>query len=157
MAKYRANAQDTWKELKIKALDSMPVGTMVEFAGGTIPSGWTQVNDYSTDEIDTGKTWIDGKEIYRIVLDTTSPSSTGSEAVIGTIGEISQLITLNAMVDLGQYGFAPIPQYVSSSSYNVIYLSNKTTGAISMNVSNSVYTSKPTIVIIEYTKTTNQE
>lgn len=59
----------------VKALDSMPVGSQIEFIGNTIPAGWEQVNDYSTTEIDTGKRWIDGKKIYRKVL---QPSNIGT-------------------------------------------------------------------------------
>lgn len=44
MAKYRENSQDTWKTLKIKALDSMPVGTIMQYAGETIPNGWLLCN-----------------------------------------------------------------------------------------------------------------
>lgn len=38
--KYRENAQDTWHELTIKALDSMEIGSIIAFAGDTIPTGW---------------------------------------------------------------------------------------------------------------------
>lgn len=44
MAKYRKNSQDTWKTLKIKALDSMPIGTIMQYAGETIPNGWLLCN-----------------------------------------------------------------------------------------------------------------
>ena len=42
--KYRENAQDTWHEINIKALDSMPVGTIVDYDGeaSDIPTGWEQ-------------------------------------------------------------------------------------------------------------------
>jgi len=37
-AKYKYN--DEWQELNIKALDSMPIGAIIQFAGSTIPNGW---------------------------------------------------------------------------------------------------------------------
>ncbi len=52
----------------VKALDSMPVGAEIDFDGDSadIPAGWKLVgNNYSTSEIKTGQTWIDGKPIYR--------------------------------------------------------------------------------------------
>lgn len=42
MAKYRANSTDTWKTLKIKALDSMVIGSVIQFVGTTIPNGWLE-------------------------------------------------------------------------------------------------------------------
>ena len=36
--KYKYNGQ--WLDLSIKALDSMPIGTIILFAGETIPNGW---------------------------------------------------------------------------------------------------------------------
>ena len=40
--KYRANASEPWKELYIKALDSMPIGIEVGYYGSinNIPTGW---------------------------------------------------------------------------------------------------------------------
>lgn len=63
--KYKDNGQ--WKEIYVKALDSMPVGTEVDFDGqaSDIPVGWEQVDDtpiYSTTETVCG-TWIDRKTI----------------------------------------------------------------------------------------------
>lgn len=45
--KYRKNASEPWKELYIKALDSMPVGSIVDYDGqvSDIPVGWEQVSD----------------------------------------------------------------------------------------------------------------
>lgn len=71
----------TYDEIYIKALDSMPVGTIVDYDGtsANIPVGWeTLGNDYSTTEINTGQTWIDGKPIYRIVLDITDTNTTSN-------------------------------------------------------------------------------
>lgn len=41
-AKYKDG--NTWKELSIKALDSMPIGSIIAFAGTTIPNGWLECN-----------------------------------------------------------------------------------------------------------------
>lgn len=65
-AKYKDG--NTWTEVTIKALDSMPVGTQVNYTGSDIPVGWQQVNDFSTSEVNTGQKWIDGKPIYRKVI-----------------------------------------------------------------------------------------
>lgn len=48
--KYRANASDTWHKIKVKALDGMPVGTIVDYDGqaSDIPAGW---ETYGTGQI----------------------------------------------------------------------------------------------------------
>ena len=45
---------NVWKEINIKALDSMPIGSIILFAGSTIPTGWLvcrgqslYISDYS--------------------------------------------------------------------------------------------------------------
>ena len=42
MAKYRASSSDSWKILKVKALDGMPIGSGIEYYGPTnsLPNGW---------------------------------------------------------------------------------------------------------------------
>ena len=67
-------------------LENLPVGTEVDFTGDVsdIPAGWEQVDDYSTTEVNTGKTWIDGSPIYRKVF-TGNWDGTGEKAIsLGT-------------------------------------------------------------------------
>lgn len=67
--KYNDNGEI--KELKVKVLDTVPVGSIMDYEGDTIPNGWVKdesTDDYSTEETFTGKYWIDGKKIYRKVL-----------------------------------------------------------------------------------------
>ena len=70
--KYNDNG--TIKDIVIKAGDTLPVGTIVEYDGETIPSGWEEVedtrDDYSTEEQIVGK-WLNGKSIYRRTVYTT--------------------------------------------------------------------------------------
>lgn len=77
------------EEVYVKALDGMPVGSQVEFTGSTIPTGWEEVNDYSTTEMDTGKKWTDGKTIYRKTFTGQASSSTTD----GTVETINTGIT----------------------------------------------------------------
>jgi len=74
--KARNPSTGTLDTVYVKALDSMPVGTQIEYTGDTIPTGWEEVNDYSTTEIDTGKKWINGKPIYRMVITITDTNAT---------------------------------------------------------------------------------
>lgn len=138
----------------VKALDSLPVGSVLDFTGSSadVPAGWEEVYDYSTTEIDTGKKWIDGKPIYRKVFNTTSPSTTGSETTIATIGSFDTLVNMNANIDLGQYGIVPLPQAAASNNINTLAIDGKTNGNIKMKIDNVAYSSKSVIVIVEYTK-----
>ena len=49
---------------------------------------------YSTSEVDTGKTWIDGKPIYRKAFGYTSVVTTGNSAMIGTIDNMADIINI---------------------------------------------------------------
>lgn len=68
--KVKNPSTGNFEEVYVKALDSLPVGAEIDFTGSAsdIPVGWEQVDDYSTTEVNTGKTWIDGKPIYRKVI-----------------------------------------------------------------------------------------
>lgn len=48
-------------------------------------------SDYSTSEIDTGKKWIDGKTIYRKVIDTGVLSPVGTTGVLDVAHGITNL------------------------------------------------------------------
>lgn len=77
----------------VKALDSMPVGSVVDFTGSSadVPAGWEEVYDYSTTEIDTGKKWINGKPIYRkvIVLPTLVDAIENSWTTITSVSDLN--------------------------------------------------------------------
>lgn len=72
--KYNDNGE--YKDIYVKAFDTLPINSKVRFTGSTVPDGWTQQLDYSTDEIDTGMLWIDGKKIYRRVFNIGTISTT---------------------------------------------------------------------------------
>ena len=84
--KFKYNGD--YVELVQKTLDTLPVGTEVDFDGNEVPSGWIEIADYSTNEIDTGKKWIDGKKIYRRVFTGTTSSNGSTEIALGIIDNI---------------------------------------------------------------------
>ena len=147
---YYNETSQQYEELSIKALDSMPVGTVVEYTGTDIPNGWEQVNDYSTTEIDTGKRWVNGRKIYRRVFLNTTASSTGTEKVIGTVTGMVLPISFTGVIDLGQYGYSNIICTYNSSNIVFTYIdSNKN---IINQVNNGAYTDKDIWIIVEYIK-----
>lgn len=149
--KYKYN--DEWVDLSIKALDSMPVGTQVEYTGETIPTGWEEVNDYSTTEIDTGKKWIDGKPIYRKVIEGTI-NSTGSYQTILTDSTIDTLTDIGGNIkDSGnsiQYIIGKSTYRDGTNTSRIIKVSSN----IRLDYSDQFH-SLPFKAIIEYTKTTD--
>ena len=135
------------EKVYVKALDGMPVGSQVEFTGSTIPTGWEEVNDYSTTEMDTGKKWIDGKSIYRIVFTGTTSSSQNYvsntlsfDTIVNTSGYIVNG-TCNNM--LGLY-LPDTPTYVGCYG-------DKQNSLIYLHYSNDLK-SKSYTIIVEYTK-----
>lgn len=109
---------------------------------------------YSTDERRIG-TWIDGKPLYRKVIKTTSPASVSANSqVILRLDENVRVVRYDAYVDTDTLfsklsvvdGTTNKASYVWFSNYNIVY----------MFVSHSTYASKPVVLIIEYTKTTDQ-
>lgn len=144
--KYRANASEPWKELYIKALDSMPIGTIVDYDGqaSDIPIGWEEVgNDYSTTEINTGKTWIDGKPIYR---KTINASNIGTAFSTG-VSNIDKLFFDNTY----SYVYYDSTHFYLLSRGNFVY--DKTTNKIVAE--NTAISSWNAYITIEYTKTTD--
>lgn len=94
--KYNDNG--TYKDIYVKAFDTLPVGTEVDYDGETVPSGWTEVDDpntYSTDEIRIG-TWF-GKPLYR-------------KSIVKT----SQAINNNTTISLGVQNAEDIAKYYYS-------------------------------------------
>lgn len=111
--------------------------------------------NYSTSETVVG-TWINGKPIYRRVIETTSPSS----ANIGTL-----------VVDITGWNFGYLVRdyfAILSTGYNITSSSNNDNAIAYMRlyqqpdnrgymvtIKNSAYLSKPMTIILEYTKSTD--
>jgi hypothetical protein len=73
-------------------------------------------NNYSTSEINTGNTWIDGKTIYKKTLNVGNlPNNTEKRVALGVV--VDQVVKMEGMSYLGtgNAGFQPLP-YVSISS-----------------------------------------
>ena len=107
---------------------------------------------YSTDEKIIGK-WIDGKPLYRKSYEVTSPSASNSSTVLFTYSSDMEI------QDIDGYILAPdenisVNLYYSTANY-VCCWSNHKDKQIKMVVSKSSYTSRPTIITILYTKTTD--
>lgn len=159
--KYNDNGE--YKDIYIKTFDTLPVGTEVDFDGETVPDGWSEIQDYSTSEIDTGKKWIDGKKIYRKVVNDTLGTTNGTWKDISafTANEIDTIVKLDAVFryNNGAYLSVPFTRATDSSYSNreyVLYNCNTGTGNVAVigyHPSNyNLMSGAKFIAIIEYTK-----
>lgn len=111
---------------------------------------------YSTDEINTGKTWIDGKPIYRKVIDCGALPNNDSKNVAHNISTLSDVITIKGMAkfDNGNHKqYLPAPYVANTLSANDwIYLSVDKNSIVIKTWFD--FTGYNFVAVIEYTKTT---
>lgn len=156
--KVRSNGE--LKELVIRANDSIPANSVIEYEGDVVPEGYEKVEDkgeiYSTEEQRIG-TWIDGKPIYRkTIIDTTFRTDFYSVA-----NNIKQFVN--------QYGYVQRKDYPkasqlinsrASTDMSIQFLASNTEVGIQIdwgsNWKNNYSTLFDKIIItVEYTKTTD--
>lgn len=77
---------------------------------------------YSTDEVDTGSKWIDGKTIYRKVVEFTSiTNGRANDMAIGASGTIETIVGYRAMgYKTGKTYYWSIPHYDTRSQYTIM-------------------------------------
>ena len=155
-----ASGSQTWVGTKAQHDAARTAGTLPNGALICITDDEVDHNHYSTDEVETGMYWIDGKKIYRKVIETTSPTSANTDAAIYTFNGVDSFINISGYIINTSYTtfnqFMPInwarpgiDTYVTISNDNIKTLS------IKQYCSNSGYTNKSEKIIIEYTKTTD--
>ena len=108
--------------------------------------------DYSTSEVKTGATWIDGKPIYRKVFTGTSPSANGYFTSNTGITNGDTCINVYGVIK-GDY-WLPIPYTDSSNTCGVVLNPTLTVLNYYFNII-AGYMNKPMYTIIYYTKTTD--
>ena len=125
--------------------DTLPIGSEVDYDGASAPAGWEEVDDpntYSTSETRIG-TWINGKPIYRKVIEFT---------ITGT----TQMTIPHGISDLGWVVKCDITMF---NQYNYFMANSKDINDVSVSNTDIYFTSAwPTgnaKAIIEYTKTTD--
>lgn len=136
--------------------ETLPVGSEIDFDGSVsdIPDGWEQVDDapvYSTTETVCG-TWIDGKPIYRKVLNNISIIEGTAHTIETGITNIENLTKLEGILNnTNNSQYVVIPAYYSPTifiSANYKYDENRI-------YYDSATFSGTAIIILEYTKTTD--
>lgn len=109
-------------------------------------------NTYSTDEIDTGKTWIDGKKIYRKVLAITDNGSytESNRRFTWKSSGISNLDNLISLYGYVKYTGSGARMIDTNSDLQLSYLNDT---RIQISVPTSYTSGSSGYLIIEYTKT----
>ena len=117
---------------------------------------------YSTSEIDTGKTWINGKKIYRKVLTSTTPATGNETYPSNTINDSIQIgSTCDTILDISGYiqyannvsGMINVP--TSSSQWVLLWGRGNAHSTTPNSLGIAVGTNAvnlPITIIVEYTK-----
>ena len=104
-------------------------------------------NTYSTTETDTGKTWIDGKPIYRKVIDC------------GTFVNTNHNITnLDKAISINGFAYSPTNGHLPVNFPNkngLAYQLSCYVDTTQIKVNKGDFNITSSYVILEYTKTTN--
>ena len=146
--------QDVADDLDTNKLDKTSVkDTYSTSATDTYSCNYVNgLETYSADETRVG-TWIDGKPIYRKVLNLTTPNN-ASETNIATLTGIDNLTDIKGFVINEANARVNYPYYFNSGNYGVLFYRTNTGDIVCSNTYSS-YQNRPIIVIIEYTKTSD--
>ena len=115
----------------------------------------TNLQTYSTSETNTGQIWIDGKPIYKKVINFGALPNATSKSVAHNISNLGFFTNISGIIyHTTAKTYYPLPlQYKGSdSNYNVEVFANATSVSMSSNTDRSFYSA---YVILEYTKTTD--
>jgi len=117
--------------------------------GATGPVGGTSNETFSTTEVNTGKTWIDGKPIYRRVFTGTFTTAANANGDIILLNGVSSIVGFSGTWGKGNSYYKTIGSSWSNE-YSQIYLvsNNIHLGTIS----DAARTNAPYQVWVEYTK-----
>lgn len=113
-------------------------------------------SSYSTSETLTGDTWINGKPIYRKVIDFGRLPQSGDKNVAMGITGLSQITKLYAIFKItsgSDVGYCPVPYIMSQQIYNVrlTTLNDNVTIGVFDDIWYNIYQATA-YVIVEYTK-----
>lgn len=134
--------------------DTLPVGSIINYDGSEVPSGYVKVSDYVLgDEVVIG-TWVDGKPIYRKVVDFGNLPNNEVKYVAHGIENLDTIIRFDSIPNRNDGWRFPLPFVeLFSNSNNKIAI-----GFNSENIAIQSYADRSSLscyVTMEYTKTTD--
>ena len=108
---------------------------------------------YSQNEIDTGRIWIDGKKIYRKVINCGILPNNSIKKVPINITNINEVINLIATASSKTENLTLSLPFINRDGSNVTCYKQGDEIILGANVDGSYY--ETCFVVLEYTKTTN--
>ena len=154
-----ANGQRTWVGTKAAYEAAKTAGTLPTNALVAITDD-SRDNSYSTDEVLTGKFWIDGKPIYRKVFETTTPATADTDTVLMKIADdVESIVDLSGFLyySTNPTQIEPINwSYSGTQPYMTTYVREDNDGELHIRQKASGgRNNKSEYIIVEYTKTTD--
>lgn len=107
---------------------------------------------YSTNEVKTNKIWIDGKPIYRKVINSTCPSEVSTWKTISSNLNADEILSYTGYIEFSTSEHKLLALGTAQFTY---FQLNKTSNELQISTNDSGFFGKPIKVIIEYTKTTD--
>lgn len=145
-------SESDYQELETKDSDTM-YATETGIRIGENYVATSNSLSYSTNEVLTGGTWIDGKPIYRKVIELPSLPNNSQVSIAHNITNVESFITVRGIAFNPTSTLSlPIPFVERNGQEDVQLYATATDYVISVNYDASAYTGK---IILEYTKTTD--
>ena len=138
----------------IKAVDGVDIsdeGTFLVTVKNFVDEKLARAESYSAEEQWTGGYWIDGKKIYRKVVDCGALPNNTTKTVAHNIANIDWVVKYNGMASDGNEWLQLPASYYSNSAIGLSV--NYTNISLRPYTNRTTYTT--TLVTIEYTKTTD--
>ena len=139
-------------------IGGVKVGEGLEITDGVLNVTSTGAVDYSTEEVDTGVKWVDGKTIYRKTYNIGDATST--KQLIDTLGsDLSEVIdyfgSWNYQLS-SQNEFRPLPHFASSSTMCYPIVDRADNNKLYMIIATAASTKSMKLTIL-YTKTESEQ
>jgi hypothetical protein len=109
-------------------------------------------DNYSTSEVKTTKTWIDGKPIYCKVIEETTTAGTSTISISSLNIDTIVRTNIQCIVANGDVILTPYFSAASTDYFNAYASADKSTITVR---SGSSYSHGTVVIILEYTKTTD--
>lgn len=135
----------------IKAVDGVDISDEDTFLN-TVKDYVDEKNSYSTDEILTGGTWIDGKPIYRKTFFKTGTSLTGEVDMDSACTDLDNVVTMTGNATLSTGVKNTLALGFTASYATGLSINGNTKVPIAVL---SSYTCTKIVIVVEYTKTTD--
>ena len=131
---------------------TLTLGQIINEAGGG-GGGTPQSTQYTLGEVDTGMRWVDGKPIFRQVIQVTTAASGDTTVALGTT--IESLISIDGSLISTLGSIIPFGYLNLSTAENLTAIVNVQRNSVvvrAAGVTTNPFSNRPITVIVEYTK-----